>query len=96
MMWSPTDRFVVENAAVALEFEAIRLTGPSNVAPSLKLTRPVGAVEPLAGVTVAVKVTESPQGDGVKLLVTVMVVFVKRGPAGVISNAGRKRAMLDW
>ena len=42
-------------AAVALEPAAVRVTVPRVVAPTVKVTVPVGAVVPLAGFTMAVR-----------------------------------------
>jgi hypothetical protein len=41
--------------AVALEPDAVRVPVPSDFEPSVKVTVPVGAVVPLAGLTVAVR-----------------------------------------
>src|SRR5580700_9431673 len=56
MLWLPTDRLEVERAAVL----PVRLTVPRLVAPSKKVTEPVG----LPPVTVAVNMTDWPYMDG--------------------------------
>ena len=69
-MWSPTERLLVERAAVPVV--VLRGTAPRVVFPSEKVTVPVGV--PLAVETVAVKVTASPKVEGALEEVTVVVV----------------------
>src|SRR5262249_32225871 len=49
---------------------------PNVVAPSKKVTVPVGVFDPEAGVTVAVKITDCPKTDGLTEEVTALVVFI--------------------
>ena len=58
------------NAAVLVAVIAVL---PNKVAPSKKLTLPVGVIVPVV-LTVAVNVTDPPVGDGFSELVTVIVV----------------------
>src|SRR5712691_238329 len=59
MEWEATDRALVLKVAWPL----LRVPVPRMVVPSLKVTVPVG-VPVVAGVTVAVKVTDCPETDG--------------------------------
>jgi len=69
----PTASVVVVNAAVL----PVRLTVPSEVAPSLNVTVPVGVPAPGAtAATVAVKVNDWPRTDGLVPLVSATVVVV--------------------
>ena len=70
MVCSPADKALVVSVA---EPEA-RVTVAKAVEPSRKVTVPVGVPEPEAGATVAVKVTELPETDGLALLARVVVV----------------------
>ncbi len=79
MVWEPTES--VDNVSLAFP-PASNATVPRVVAPSLKVTVPEGV--PLPGgtaATVAVKVTASPEAEGLSLEVRVTVVFVLCAPA---------------
>ena len=82
MLWVPTARLLVAQAAVRILPEPVKATAEHaaiEVAPSLKFTVPVGAL-PL---TVAVKVTLVPKVDGVNelpipvVLVTLLTVWAR-------------------
>ena len=70
MLWGPIDRELVENTARP---EASIAELPMVVAPSLKVTMPLGIPEPLEGDTVAAKVTCWPKLLGFGEDVTVVV-----------------------
>ena len=66
--------------AVSAEVEieavpALRVAVPSDVAPSRKVTVPVGVVGPVTLATVAVSVVDCPNTDGLTELVSVVVVL---------------------
>ena len=68
----PAVRAVVEIEAVP----ALRVAVPSEVAPSRKVTvPPVGVVGPVIWATVAVRVVDWPNTDGLTELVSVVVVL---------------------
>ena len=69
----PTANTVVLNVASPLE---PRLAVPSVVLPSLKVTVPVGVLEPVAWEIAAVKVTDAPEIAGLGEAVTAVVVAV--------------------
>ena len=71
MECSPTLRPEVEYVATP---EAFNMPLPRTVAPSLKVTVPVGVFEPFV-VTVAVNVTDEPADAGFALDTTVVVVL---------------------
>ena len=68
MLWLPTVSELVAKVATP---EPLRVPLPMVVAPSLKVTVPLGV--PLPPVTVAVKVTDCPKTDGLAELVTTVV-----------------------
>ena len=79
MLWLPTPRVEVLKAAVPPLSGAV----PKVVAPSLKVTVPVGVPVPGAtGLTVAVKLTDCPKTDGFWLELTVVVAWVSHSPGG--------------
>ena len=87
MLWVPTARLLVAQAAVRILPEPVRATAEQLVieaAPSLKFTVPVGAL-PLI---VAVKVTVVPKVDGVKELPIPVVL-------GALLTACDSAALLD-
>lgn len=59
---------------------------PSCVDPSAKLTLPVGAVVPLEGLTVTVRVVEPLEDTAVELAATVVVVGVGGGVTVIVSE----------
>ena len=73
MLWDPMARAVVEKVALPV---ASTFAEPRTVSPSLKRTAPVGVVLPVAGATVAVKVTLEPWAMEVAEAVSVVVVLV--------------------
>ena len=85
MVWLPRARVDVTKVATPAAFS---VPVPMVVAPSRKVTVPVGAgPEVLAGLTVAVKVTLWPTADGFTLEARVIAVVV----SGVMTS----RTMLD-
>lgn len=71
MVWDAALSVEVPNVATP---EALRFAVPRTVAPSLNVTEPVGVPE-TAAVTVAVKVTELPEKDGLALEARAVEVF---------------------
>lgn len=70
----PTVSVEVANVAT---WELFKVPVPKAVVPSLKVTVPVGKVEPVV-VTVAVKVTETPENAGLGLEVRLVVVAANK------------------
>ena len=64
----------VETVSVATP-APFRVPVPSDVAPSLNVTVPVGVVGPVTRATVAVRVVDWPNVDGLAELMSVVVVF---------------------
>src|SRR5207248_1184357 len=72
IVWLPTERAVVDNVAVPLA----KVVVPSVVLPSRNVTAPVGVPAPGAtALTVAVKVTDWPNTDGLEEEVTVVALL---------------------
>src|SRR5665213_1404346 len=82
MLCEPAVNEDVLNVAVLFDSAVL----PNNVTPSKKLTLPVGTVEPVTA-TVAVNVTEAPDGAGFSELVTVVVDAVATAVIVCVSTA---------
>src|SRR5713226_4414492 len=84
MEWAPTERAVADVEKVAFPV-AFRVPVPSAVDPSLKVTVPVAVLPPaVLGETVAVKVTDWPNTEGLAPEVTVVVVVAATVKVAVV------------
>lgn len=82
-VWEPAVRVEVERVARPLE---LRVCWPRTVAPSVKMTTPLGM--PLGVVTEAVKVMDAPRAAGEREVMMVVLVTSGSVPGAIVRTPG--------